>query len=157
MNVRKAESKDTKQILEMLSQVLEVHVKIRPDIFTSGTTKYSVEDLQKMIEDKDNYIYVAVNENDTAIGYAFCELRTPKFTSTMKPHRIFYIDDFCVDEKHQRKGIGKSLFKHVIEEAKKLDCYEITLAHWEGNDIAKEFYSKMGMKAKSTVMELIIK
>ena len=47
MNIRKAESKDTKQILEMLSQVLEVHAKIRPDIFTSGTTKYSEEDLQK--------------------------------------------------------------------------------------------------------------
>ena len=93
MNIRKAESKDTKQILEMLSQVLEVHVKIRPDIFISGTTKYSEEDLQKMIEDKDNYIYVAVDENDIVIAYAFCELQIPKFRITNGNPRLFNCRD----------------------------------------------------------------
>ena len=157
MIIRKAQTKDIKQILEMLSQVLEVHAKIRSDIFISGTTKYSEEDLQKMIEDKNNYIYVAVDENDIAIAYAFCELQIPKFSRTNVKHKYFYIDDFCVDEKHRKNHLGSTLFKYVVEEAKKLDCYEIVLACWEGNDDARKFYEKMGMKVRKTTFELIIK
>ena len=157
MNIRKAENKDIRQILEMLSQVLEVHALVRPDIFIPNTTKYGEGDLQKMIEDENNYIYVAVDEKDTAIAYAFCELQIPKFSRTNVQHKYFYIDDFCVDEKHRKEYVGKRLFKYVIEEAKKLDCYEIVLACWEGNDVARKFYEKMGMKVRKTTMELIIK
>ena len=157
MNVRRAKNKDIRQILEMLSQVLEVHASFRPDIFIPNTTKYGEDDLQKMIENDNNYIYVVVDDNDNAIAYAFCELQIPKFSRTNVQHKYFYIDDFCVDEKHRKKHIGEKLFKHVIEEAKRLDCYEIVLACWEGNNVASKFYEKMGMKVRKTTMELIIK
>lgn len=157
MNIRRAEFKDLKQIIKMLSQVLELHAKIRPDVFVLGTTKYSEDDLQKMIEDKNNYIYVATNEDDVAIAYAFCEIKTPKFTSTNVPHKYFYIDDFCVDEKYQRNHIGQTLFEHVIKEAKELGCYEIILTCWEGNNVARKFYGKMGMRIRSATMELLVK
>ena len=42
MNIRKAESKDIDKILDLLSQVLEVHAKIRPDIFVSGSIESSL-------------------------------------------------------------------------------------------------------------------
>lgn len=157
MNIRRAEFKDIKQLIKMLSQVLELHAKIRPDVFASGTTKYSENDLQKMIEDKDNYIYVATDDNDMAIAYAFCEIKSPKFSSTNVPHKYFYIDDFCVDENHQRNHIGKILFEYVIKKAKELGCYEIILTCWEGNNVARKFYGKMGMKVRSATMELLVK
>ena len=34
--------------------------------------------------------------------------------------------------------------------------YEVTLAVWEGNDPATNFYKKMGMKPKETTMEYIL-
>lgn len=33
MTIRNAQSKDTEKILNLLQQVLELHAKIRPDIF----------------------------------------------------------------------------------------------------------------------------
>ena len=39
LNIRRAEEKDLGSVLDLLSQVLEVHAVIRPDLFISGTRK----------------------------------------------------------------------------------------------------------------------
>lgn len=49
MNIRRAEEKDIPRIIELLKQVLQIHADIRPDIFISGTTKYTTDELVKMI------------------------------------------------------------------------------------------------------------
>lgn len=48
--VRKAEEKDIDRILSLLKQVLEIHAAIRPDIFVSGTTKYTEEELKMILQ-----------------------------------------------------------------------------------------------------------
>lgn len=156
MIIRKAEHKDINQILNLLSQVLEIHAKLRPDIFVSGTTKYNNEYLEKMMEDQDTVIDVAV-ESDIVLGYAIYEIIRPRFESTMKPIKTLYIDDLCVDEKYRGKHIGTALFEQVVKEAKELDCYSVNLYAWEGNEDAKRFYAKMGMKIKAYTMEYILK
>jgi hypothetical protein len=45
MQTRRAQVKDIPAIMKLLSQVLEIHASIRPDIFIPGTTKYTVEEL----------------------------------------------------------------------------------------------------------------
>lgn len=39
---------------------------------------------------------------------------------------------------------------------RKFACYEVALNVWEGNDNAKRFYEKMGLKPKETQMEYIL-
>ena len=155
MQIRRAEEKDIPRILKLLGQVLEVHAAIRPDIFVSGTTKYSQEDLKLMVLDDEKPIYVA-DENGEVLGYAFCQLKEQPFTSTMVPFKSFYIDDLCVDEMSRGKHVGKELFDHVKKEAGRLGCYEVTLNVWTGNDSAERFYEKMGMKVKEKQMEIIL-
>ena len=155
MIIRRAINQDIDQLIELLSEVLELHAKIRPDIYNSGTTKYTKEELEEMIKDDDNPIYVAI-DNDIVLGYTFYNIVQPKFVHTMKPIKILYIDDFCVRKEYRHQGIGKALFDFIKEEARRLDCYEICLFHWEGNDNAKAFYQKMGMKVKANTMEYIL-
>ena len=155
MIIRTAEEKDISRILIILSQVLEIHADIRPDIFVSGTTKYNDKEIIDIIHDVKKKIYVAEIDGNV-VGYAFCELREPKFASTMVPFSSFYIDDLCVDEKCRGKHIGEALFEHVKKEAVRLGCREITLAVWEGNDSARAFYEKMNMRVKETIMEFIL-
>ena len=155
MIIRKAEYKDIDQILILLSQVLEIHAKLRPDIFVSGTTKYNNDYLKRMIDDKDSVIDVAV-EGDTVLGYAMYEIMSPKFESTMRQNKTLYLDDLCVDEKHRGKHIGTALFEQVVLEAKELGCYSVNLYAWEGNEAAKNFYKKLGMQIKAYTMEYII-
>ena len=66
------------------------------------------------------------------------------------------IDDLCVDESARGQHVGEELFEFVKAEAKRLGCYEIMLTVWEGNDPAKAFYDKMGMRPKETMMEYIL-
>ena len=154
MQIRRAIIDDIDRLLALLSQVLEVHAELRPDLFVSGTTKYSREDLKEMLKDENNPIYVATI-NDYVVGYAMCEIRIP--TSNMYPNKIFHLDDLCVDEKYRHQGIGEALYKMVVNEAKEQDCYEVTLNAWPGNEAAIKFYEKMGMKTRSIIMEDIIK
>ena len=156
MMIRRAKSTDIPGVLSLLSQVLELHAKIRPDLFVPGTTKYSREELEEIFSDDSRPVYVAEDENGQIAGYAFCQLQDPPFSSTMVKHRIMFIDDLCVDKNARGKHLGTALFEHVISEAKRSGCYEITLNVWEGNSAAYDFYKAMNMKIKETQMELIL-
>lgn len=79
MNIRRAEEKDIPRIIELLKQVLQIHADIRPDIFISGTTKYTTDELVKMINDDKKPIYVAVNGSGICVGYAFVSYRNSLF------------------------------------------------------------------------------
>ena len=72
MNIRLAEEKDIDSVIKLLTQVLNIHAKIRPDIFIGGTTKYTKEELMEIFNDANRPVYVAVDENDSVMGYAFC-------------------------------------------------------------------------------------
>lgn len=156
MNIRKAQEKDIPKVTELLAQVLELHAQIRPDIFISGTTKYTVEELSDIFLDPKRPVYVAVNEQDEVLGYAFCVIRQQPFSNNMVPFQSLYIDDLCVDQNIRGQHIGQQLFEFVKEEARRLGCYEVTLCVWEGNDSARNFYEKMGLKPKETIMEYIL-
>lgn len=156
MNIRRAHEKDIPRLIELLQQVLKIHAKIRPDVFISGTTKYTNDELIQMIKDDANPIYVAVDDSDLCLGYAFCQLREQPFSNNMIPFKSLFIDDLCVDEKVRGQHVGESLFEFVKSEAKKLGCYEVTLNVWSGNTSAESFYEKMGMKTKERQMEYIL-
>lgn len=157
MMIRKAEERDIPRIMELLGQVLQIHADIRPDIFIPSTTKYTVDELKELLKNKEKPIYIAANEADICVGYAFCQLQEQPFSNNMVQFTSLFIDDLCVDTTIRGKHIGQKLFEHVKKEAVRLGCYEVTLNVWEGNDSAKAFYEKMGLKPKETQMEYIIK
>lgn len=155
MVIRRAEDKDIDRIIELLLQVCNVHADIRPDLFIHDGTKYSKEDLHEIIIDDDRPIFVAV-EDDNVLGYCFCQYKGPATSKCIKPFSQLFIDDLCVDESARGKRVGRQLFEYVKEEARRLGCYEVNLNVWEGNDAARKFYEKMGMKPKETQMEIIL-
>ena len=156
MKIRKAEEKDIPRLLALLGQVLQIHAEIRPDIFISGTTKYTAGQLAELLKQEDKPIYVAVDEDDVCRGYAFCQLKEQPFSTNMVPFKSLFIDDLCVDRQARGKHIGESLFEYVKQQAKELGCYEVTLNVWAGNTPAEHFYEKMGMKTKERQMEYIL-
>ena len=156
MKIRKAEERDIPQIMELLGQVLQIHADIRPDIFIPNTTKYTNAELIDMLKEETKPIYVAVDENDRCLVYAFCKLKKKPFSNNMVQFTSLFIDDLCVDKNTRGQHVGRTLFEYVKSEAKKLGCYEVTLNVWEGNTSAEKFYEKMGMKTKERQMEYIL-
>lgn len=156
MNIRRAEKKDTGKILKLLGEVLEIHSKIRPDIFISGTTKYTENQLAEKFNDDKKPVFVATDDNDEVLGYVFCIFLEQPFSTNMYQFTTLFIDDLCVDQNARGRQIGKKLYQHVLKFAKEKGCYDVTLNVWEGNDNARAFYEKMGMFVKETQMEVIL-
>jgi len=152
LRVRRAEPRDIDGILKLLEQVNLVHVKGRPDLFNRAV-KYSREDLEKMIEDDKDPIFVCVG--DEVLGHAFCvDIRIGN--AVLKEVRTLYIDDICVDENARGQGVGKALYDHVEEYARAEGYYNITLNVWAFNEGAKAFYEKCGMAPQKYGMEKVL-
>ena len=92
MTIRKAEEKDILRIIELLGQVLQIHADIRPDIFYSRYNKIYSRRINRAFEKiKEKPIYVAVNESDVCVGYAFCQLQKQPFSNNMVQFKsLFY-------------------------------------------------------------------
>ena len=153
--IRKATHNDIPRILELLSQVNDVHAEGRPDFFIKGKRKYNEEDLLKIINDDTTPVFVC-EENDDIKGYAFCVIQDLSQCDNLRPDKSLYIDDICVDENYRRHGVGKKLYEHVLQFAKEEKCFNITLNVWAKNPDAQAFYESMGMTVQKVCMEQII-
>lgn len=151
-----AEKSHIPGIMKLLSQVLEVHCKIRPDLFINNTTKYTAEDLETIISDPRAPVFVCVSESGQVMGHAFCQLKDISGHANLVPMKTMYIDDICVDENCRGRHVATRLYEHVKDYAKSVGCHNITLCVWEGNSPARSFYEKMGMGIQKTVMETIL-
>ncbi|MBE6335294.1 MAG: GNAT family N-acetyltransferase [Lentimicrobiaceae bacterium] len=153
--IRKATHNDIPRILELLSQVNDVHAEGRPDYFIKGKRKYEENELRKILDDDTSPIFVCEEECDVK-GYAFCMIQDLSHCDNLRPDKSLYIDDICVDENYRRHGVGKKLFEHVVQFAKEEKCFNITLNVWEKNPGAQAFYENMGMTVQKVCMEQII-
>ena len=156
MEIIRATEKHVPRLYAMLEQVQKLHADGRPDIFINGTNKYGIEKTGEIIKGENTPVYVAIDGNGQAIGYAFCEIERFKGTPNLKERKVFYIDDLCVDENYRGRGVGKQLYDYVIKIAKDLGCYHLTLNVWHLNESAVRFYNKLGMKPLKTTMEQIL-
>lgn len=153
--IRKANKNDIGRIIELLHQVDMVHHEIRPDLFKPYTTKYNEQELEALLDNDNNPIFVY--DDGEVLGHAFCQITDVKSHKLLQDAKTLYIDDICVDEKARGKHVGKALYEFVRDYAKSIGCYNMTLNVWEGNAPALSFYKNMGMKVQKTGMEEIIK
>ena len=156
MNIRRAKRKDLNRINDLLLQVCMVHHKGRPDLFRFGAKKYTNEELEEILEDEERPVFVAVDENDYVLGYAFCIFQQHKENAVLTDVKTLYIDDLCVDERKRGRHIGKTLYDAVIAFAKEQECYNVTLNVWSLNENAMKFYQSCGMIPQKIGMETIL-
>lgn len=156
MNIRRAEQKDMSGINKLLNQVLMVHHNGRPDLFKSGVKKYTDEELAVLIQDDSKPIFVAVDEADEVLGYAFCVFQQHINNNILTDIKTLYIDDLCVDEDKRGMHIGRYLYDFVVAFAKSEGCYNLTLNVWSCNESAMKFYEKCGLIPQKVGMEKIL-
>lgn len=153
--VRKANRNDIKHIISLLHQVDMVHHEIRPDLFRPNTTKYDEQQLEDLLDDADNPIFV-YDDDGQVLGHAFCQITEVRGHHLLQDAKTLYIDDICVDEQARGKHVGKALYEFVRDYARSIGCHNITLNVWEGNTPAMSFYRSMGMQVQKTGMETIL-
>ncbi|MGN1147924.1 MAG: GNAT family N-acetyltransferase [Lachnospiraceae bacterium] len=140
----------------LLLQVCLVHHNGRPDLFKKGAKKYTDEQLRAIIHDEEKPIFVAVDEKENLLGYAFCVFQRHGDSNIFTPISTLYIDDLCVDETIRGQHIGKRLYEAVLCFAKEQGCYNVTLNVWSCNESAMKFYEACGLKPQKVGMEVIL-
>ena len=152
--IRRAEKRDIQELIALLYQVDAVHNGIRPDLFKGNTPKYDVKDLKEMLDDDTKPIFVY--DDNGVKGHAFCQIIIVENHRLLQDIKTLYIDDICVDEASRGRHIGKALYDYVLDYARSIGCYNVTLNVWEGNDPAIRFYKEMGLQVQKTGMEKIL-
>lgn len=155
VEIRRAGAQDVAGVHELLSQVLEVHAAGRPDLFRTGTRKYTDDELLKIFADDDAPVFVAVDGGEV-LGHAFCVLEDHAADINWQDVRTLYIDDICVSESSRGKHVGTALYQHVIDYARDLGCHNVTLNVWCCNPGAQAFYEAMGMTPYKIGMEQVL-
>lgn len=157
--VRRAANADLPGIDKCLSQVLEVHAQGRPDLFRSGTRKYTDDELKAIIADDARPVFVAVNDAckpGQILGYGFCVVQDLTHSNNMQPIKTLYIDDICVDKDARHQHVGSAIYQHIIDFARDGGFHNVTLNVWECNPGARSFYEAMGMSVQKTCMEQVL-
>ena len=156
MEIKRADIRHLSGLNSLLLQVLTVHHNGRPDLFKGNTRKYTDEQLVEMLKDDSNPIFVAVDENEKVLGYAFCRFIQHLNDNILTDIKTLYIDDLCVDENCRGQHVGKQVYDYVIDFANKSGCYNVTLNVWSLNEGAKKFYEKCGLVPQKIGMEKIL-
>ena len=156
MVIRRAKETDMEGINELLRQVLMVHHNGRPDLFKANAKKYTDAELEELIKDDTKPIFVAVDEEENVLGYAFCIMQQYQNHEIMTDIRTLYIDDLCVDEQLRGQHIGKRLYEYVVNFAREQNFYNVTLNVWCLNESAMKFYEACGLTPQKIGMEQIL-
>jgi ribosomal protein S18 acetylase RimI-like enzyme len=152
--VRRATKQDIPAILELLKQVNKVHYDGRPDLFKLAT-KYTEDELEAILNDDNTPVFVADKEGNV-LGHGFCVFQRPANTRLLTDILTLYIDDICVDEKARGENVGRAIYDHIIDFARKSGCYNVTLNVWNCNPGAIKFYENLGLEPYKIGMEKIL-
>ena len=156
MIIRRAKNEDLAGLNKLLQQVLMVHHNGRPDLFKPNAKKYTDEEIFQIIVNDETPIFVAVDDKEEVLGYAFCVFKQFVNNEIMTDIKTLYIDDLCVDEEKRGMHIGKQLYEYVLDFAKESGCYNVTLNVWSCNESAMKFYEKCGLVPQKVGMEKIL-
>ncbi len=150
--VRPAKDSDVPDLHRMLCAIAALHSDARPDIFKSGTAKYSAEQVASLLADETYRIFVA--EENGVFGYVFCILQSVSNHALLQDKRELYVDDLFVDPDRRGHGAATLLMQRAKEEARMLGCDCITLNVWNFPSSACTFYEKLGYTERKRCMEL---
>jgi GNAT superfamily N-acetyltransferase len=83
-------------------------------------------------------LLLVVHDEKTMVGVALAV-----YTPSAELGRVMTVNDFFVRPDHRRRGVGRELVKHLIEECKRMKIDEIGLEVLQGNKRAAAFWKSV--------------
>ena len=151
VNIRKAKQSDFLSIHKLIVQVHKLHVNERNDIY-KDVDPMNFEEFKTELSNSNNIYIVAELENEI-VGICFAKIKKILNNRIIKNRKVLHIEDICVDENYQKKGIGKKLYNQIVQLAKEKKINNIELMVWGFNENAIKFYKNMGMSVKNLRFE----
>jgi len=116
-------------------------LELMKEIIEDDDMEFELSNLTRFLQDNNNYGFIA-KENNKIIGFIYGY-------SLLKPNGkyMFYVHSVGVLPNYQGKGIGKELFKYMVEYLEnEKKSYKYFLLTAEDNIIAQKLYRKYSTK-----------
>jgi GNAT superfamily N-acetyltransferase len=136
IKIRKANSKDSKDIIRLIIELAKFEKLLPPD--EKAKQRLFIHAFGK----NPSFYVLLAKTNGTAVGYAFYFFTYSSFLA----RRTLYLEDIFVSENYRNKGIGKLLFNELVNIAKKQKCGRMEWCVLEWNINAINFYEKLGAR-----------
>ena len=149
--IRKAETSDFQGVHKLIMQVHKLHVNERSDLY-KDIDPMNFDEFKIELSNSNN-IYLVAEFKSEIVGICFSQIKELSNNKIMKDRKILHIENICVDKNHQKKGIGKKLYKEIVQIAKERNIKNIELMVWEFNENAIKFYKNLGMSIKNLKFE----
>ena len=152
IQIRSANIKDYESIINIISQVQDMHVEWRPDIYKHNDDLIPKDIFEKIVE--NNTFFVATNENSDVVGVL--ELINKHIESPAHITRdIIFIETMAVAKEFRGLGIGHKMFEFIKRMKTENNFDGIELQVNSKNIAAIEMYKKCGFTEKTINMELL--
>ena len=151
VRIRIAKKADYESVIKIMSQVQDMHVEWRPDIYKPNDKLIPEDVFEKIIEDGTFYVAEANNMVVGVLEIVFRHIESPSHVT----RDVIFIDTMAIDENYRGMGIGHQMFDFLkkMKQEKNLDAIELQVN--ARNRAAYEMYQKCGFTEKSINMELL--
>ena len=143
VSITLATTSDLTAIAELMRELIDV-LRTNEGINRQELT----QSLDKLYKTQNSYMLVA-KKDGKVIGFAQFYTRQ----TALNPKPCATLDELVVNKEYRRQGIGKLLVEKVIDECRKLDCYEVELSTELTNTIAQKFYKGCGFTEEAVLFE----
>lgn len=145
-----ARAEDRSAVNVLASQVHQLHVQWRPDLYTHADELWP----QARFDDAVSCQQLFVGKIEGAVvGYVLVKIRNYDFAGHVK-RRVLLIDELCVDESKRNRGIGTEMMIDVRAIARAFGCTDLQLGVYPQNNEALAFYQKCGFRIRSIDMQM---
>ena len=135
--IRKCTLEDKKDWVRLNKQFIEYEYKDE-NVWNSPLKFGNLEEDFELILNDTSTILFAIIEEEKMIGF----MNIQCFYSVWSHGKVFFLDDFFIEENFRGKGYGEKALKDLQEYAKKIGLIRIQLMAENTNPKAIEFYKK---------------
>jgi GNAT superfamily N-acetyltransferase len=86
-------------------------------------------------------LLLVARDKDAIVGVALAV-----YTPSAELGRVMTVNDFFVRPEHRRKGVGRKLAEHLVEECERMKIDEIGFEVLHGNKTAAAFWNSVGFR-----------
>ena len=153
--VREAVVSDFSAVYALSTQLFNMHLDARPDLFRARDNSWSEICFSNALKNP-NIKFFVYEKDGIVLGYCKVEKGIINNNPKFRNDTVLTISEICVDEEKRGQKIGSRLFDKIKLYAKEVRVTTLEVQVWNFNNSAKSFYESMGMLARVISMELTI-
>lgn len=136
-----SQTRNFKLVAKLNKYVHDLHSNLYPKYFKEYNYE-NVKEVFKSLINNESFIFLLLEDNEEALGYAWVEIREYPENAFKKGYKSVYVHQISIVDTKRNKGYGSSLMEYIYEIANDRGIDLIELDYWFENSVAKDFYKK---------------